>query len=50
MTRMKHYHLGCGESLQSNRAELLILVKTANADQGKTRLNRLPKAKPEKRH
>lgn len=50
MTRMKHYHLGCGEPLKSNCTELLMTLKTAQIGRSKSRLSELPKVKPVKRH
>jgi hypothetical protein len=40
MTNLKHYHLGCGESLQSNRTELQKMIATRYTAEAK------PKQKP----
>ncbi|MEJ2362266.1 MAG: hypothetical protein P8Z75_12705 [Gammaproteobacteria bacterium] len=50
MTRLKHYHLGCGEPLQSHHSELLLVVRTACTERPKPRISDLHKSKPGKRH
>jgi hypothetical protein len=50
MTSMKHYHLGCGESLQSSCKELQKLIRTTYLSSTKGRLNSVRKPKPGKQH
>lgn len=50
MTRMKHYHLGCGESLQSHWSELQVFMKTTGIERGKPKFNNTRKSKSGKRH
>jgi hypothetical protein len=51
MTNLKHYHLGCGESLQSNWTELQRIIKTTYVVRTKAKWTSLPtKSKPGKQH
>ena len=50
MTRMKHYHLGCGESLQSSWMELQRILNASYAARVKPKLNAVPKSKQAKQH
>lgn len=50
MNRLKRYHLGCGEPLQSQHAEFISMVRTTCVDRDKGRTVVLRKHKPGKRH
>ena len=50
MTSMKHYHLGCGESLQSSCKELQEFIRTAYVTRTKVRLKPARKPKQGKQH
>lgn len=50
MTSLKHYHLGCGESLQSNWTELQRLLKTTEIAKGKSQLKKKRNSKSGKQH
>jgi hypothetical protein len=50
MNRLKHYHLGCGESLQSSWLELQRIRNTPLAERVKPRLNTAPNSKQAKQH
>ena len=50
MTSMKHYHLGCGESLQSTCMELRKFIAKTYAARIQTKRNPVPRSKPGKQH
>jgi len=50
MNRMRHYHLGCGESLQSGWTELRLLHKSTAEEDVKVRRKTAPRGKQGKRH
>jgi hypothetical protein len=50
MNRMKHYHLGCGESLQSGWTELRILRRNDAEETVKQKPKNLATTKPGKQH
>lgn len=50
MTSLKHYHLGCGESLQSRQRELQTLVVTKVTDPLKTKRKPGARTAPGKQH
>jgi len=50
MNRMKHYHLGCGESLQSGWIELRILRRNDGDEAMKPKRKNMTRAKPAKQH
>lgn len=50
MTNLKHYHLGCGESLQSNWVELQKLITTSYLNRAKSKWKPGLKLKPGKQH
>jgi hypothetical protein len=50
MTSLKHYHLGCGESLQSSWTELQQVLKTTYVARVKPKRSTAPKLKPGKQH
>lgn len=50
MTSMKHYRLGCGESLQSNWLELERVAKARSAQRAQPKLQLLRKLKQGKQH
>ncbi len=50
MTSLKHYHLGCGESLQSNWVELQKLISKSYETRAKLKPKPVTRAKQGKRH
>lgn len=50
MTSLKHYHLGCGESLQSNWAELQKLITKSYEARAESKRKPMVRAKQGKRH
>jgi len=50
MTSLKHYRLGCGESLQSAWLELERVVKSRSALRVNSKVRVLPKPRQEKKH
>ena len=50
MTRLKHYHLGCGESLQSSWMELQRILTASYANRVKPKQNAVLKSKRTKQH
>lgn len=50
MTSLKHYHLGCGESLQSNWVDLQKMITTSYVAWAKPKLKPASKSKKGKQH
>ena len=50
MTRLKHYHLGCGESLQSSWMELQRILNASYVARVKPKQNAVAKPKQAKQH
>ena len=50
MTRLRHYHMGCGESLQSSLSELQRLLERTYCTLSRSRLNAVTKTKRAKPH
>lgn len=50
MNRLKRYHLGCGEPLQSQHSEWISMNRAMDMEREKNRMLALKKIKPGKRH